>query len=175
MEAVDSHGKALKKLARESKKMRKTWASKEIKGNDLNDDEIESVLLKFFRETLTMGAMIWYHNLPLNSIDSFARLAEAFVKAHAEAIKVVTRKSDIFKIRQRNDEILREFVSRFQMERMELPPILDAWDMQAFMQGLNEKSLIASRKLKQNLIEYPAMTWADVHNHYQSKIRVEDD
>ncbi|XP_059310977.1 uncharacterized protein LOC132062419 [Lycium ferocissimum] len=30
-------------------------------------------------------------------------------------------------------------------------------------------------ELKQNLIEYPAIAWADVHNRYQSKIRVEDD
>ncbi|XP_059288649.1 uncharacterized protein LOC132042027 [Lycium ferocissimum] len=30
-------------------------------------------------------------------------------------------------------------------------------------------------ELKQNLIEYPAIAWADVHNKYQSKIRVEDD
>lgn len=57
-----------------------------IKGNDLEDDEIESVLLKKFGETLSKGAMIWYHNLPSNSIDSFAMLAYAFVKAHVGAI-----------------------------------------------------------------------------------------
>ncbi|XP_070001875.1 uncharacterized protein [Nicotiana sylvestris] len=103
-----------------------------IKGNDLNDDEIESVLLNFFGETLSKGAMIWYHNLPPNSIDLFAILADAFVKAHARAIKVATRKSDVLKIRQKGDEILKEFVSRFQMERMELPPISDDWAVQAF-------------------------------------------
>ncbi|XP_070010464.1 uncharacterized protein [Nicotiana sylvestris] len=146
-----------------------------IKGNDLNDDEIESVLLKKFGETLSKGAMIWYHNLPPNSIDSFAMLADFFVKAHTGAIKVDTRKSNVFKIKQRNNEMLKEFVSRFQMERIELPPVSDDWAVQAFMQGLNERSSIASRQLKQNLIEYPAVTWSDVHNCYQSKIRVEDD
>nr|XP_016439686.1 PREDICTED: uncharacterized protein LOC107765536 [Nicotiana tabacum] len=94
----------------------------EIKGNDLNDYEIESVLLKTFEETLWKGAMIWYHNLPPNSVDLFAMLADAFVKAHTGAIKVATSKSDVFKIKQRNDEMLREFMSRFQMERMKLPP-----------------------------------------------------
>nr|XP_016484187.1 PREDICTED: uncharacterized protein LOC107804770 [Nicotiana tabacum] len=94
-----------------------------VKGNDLKDDEIESVLLKKFGKTLSNGAMIWYHNLPPNSIDSFAILADSF----------------------------------------------------AFTQGLNKRSSIASKKLKQNLIEYPTVTWADVHNRYQSKIRVEDD
>ena len=62
-----------------------------IKGNDLEDDEIESVLLKKFGETLSNGAMIWYHNLPPNSIDSFVMLADSFVKAYARAIKVATR------------------------------------------------------------------------------------
>nr|XP_009779390.1 PREDICTED: uncharacterized protein LOC104228605 [Nicotiana sylvestris] len=119
-----------------------------IKGNDLNDDEIELVLLKRFGETLSKGAMIWYHNLAPNSIDLFAMLADAFGKAHVVAIKVATRKSNVFKIIQREDEMLREFLSRFQMERMELPPVFDDWAVQAFMQGLNERSSIASRQLK---------------------------
>jgi len=81
--------------------------------------------------------MIWYHNRSPNSIDSFAMLADSFIKAHAGAIKVATRKSNVFKIKQRENEMLREFVSRFQMERMELPPISDDWAVQAFTQRLN--------------------------------------
>ncbi|XP_060202483.1 uncharacterized protein LOC132630917 [Lycium barbarum] len=61
------------------------------------------------------------------------------------------------------------------MERMDLPPVTDDWGVQAFTQGLNSRSSITSIELKQNLIEYPAIAWADVHNRYQSKIRVEDD
>lgn len=51
-----------------------------------------------------------------NSIDSFVMLADAFVRAHAGAINVETRKSDLFKVKQRDNEMLREFVSRFQMK-----------------------------------------------------------
>ncbi|XP_070034376.1 uncharacterized protein [Nicotiana tomentosiformis] len=132
------------------------------------------VLLRKFRETLSKGAMIWNHNLPPNSIDSFAMLADAFVKAHASVIKVETRKSDLFKVKQRDNEMLREFVSRYQMERMDLPPVADDWFVQAFIQGINPRSFVASQQLKQNLVEYPSVTWADVYNRYQSKIRVED-
>nr|XP_016463995.1 PREDICTED: uncharacterized protein LOC107786995 [Nicotiana tabacum] len=81
-----------------------------------------SQLLKKFWETLSKGAIIWYHNLPPNSIHSFAMLAYAFVKAHAGIIKVETRKSDLFKVKQRDNEMLREFVSRFQIEQMDMPP-----------------------------------------------------
>ncbi|XP_070047070.1 uncharacterized protein [Nicotiana tomentosiformis] len=129
-----------------------------IKGSNLEDDEIESVLLKKFGETLSKGAMIWYHNLPPISIGSFAMLADAFIKAHAGAIKVETRKSDLFKVKQRDNEMLREFVSRFQMEQMDLPPVADDWAVQAFTQGLNPQSSLASQQLKQNLVEYAVVT-----------------
>ncbi|XP_070043127.1 uncharacterized protein [Nicotiana tomentosiformis] len=146
-----------------------------IKGNDLEDDEIESVLLNKFGETLSKGAMIWYHNLPPNSIDSFAMLADSFMIAHVGTIKVETMKSDLFKVKQKDNEMLGELVSQFQIERMDLPPILDDWAVQAFTQGLNVWISLASQQLKQNLVEYLSVTWVDVHNRYQSKIRVEDD
>ncbi|XP_070026686.1 uncharacterized protein [Nicotiana sylvestris] len=147
-----------------------------IKGYDLeDDDEIESVLLKKIGETLSKGEMIWYHNLPPNSIDSFTMLTDLFVKAHTGAKKVATRKSNLFKVRQKDNEMLREFVSRFQMERIDLPPVTNDWVVQSFTHALNERSSVASCQLKQNLIEYPVVTWADMQNRYQSKIRVEDD
>ncbi|XP_070049403.1 uncharacterized protein [Nicotiana tomentosiformis] len=117
-----------------------------IKGNDLEDDEIESALLKKFGETLSKGAMILYHNFPPNSIDSFAMLDDSFVKEHAGAIKVETRKSDLFKVKQKDNEMLREFVSRYQMERMDLPPVADYWAVQAFTQGLNIRSSVSSQQ-----------------------------
>ncbi|XP_060169342.1 uncharacterized protein LOC132600293 [Lycium barbarum] len=131
--------------------------------------------LRNLGETLSKGAMIWYHNLPEHSIDSFAMLVDAFVKAHAGAIKVETRKSNLFNVKQRDDETLREFMARFQIERMDLPPVTHIWAIQAFTQGINLRSSITSMELKQNLIEYSVIAWANVHNRYQSKIRVEDD
>ena len=94
-----------------------------IKGNDVEEDEIKSVLLKKFGKTLSKGALTWYDHLPEHSITSFEMLADAFIKAHAGAKKVQARKADIFRIAQRDNELLREFVNRFQRERMELPPV----------------------------------------------------
>ncbi|XP_019231136.1 PREDICTED: uncharacterized protein LOC109211991 [Nicotiana attenuata] len=51
--------------------------------------------------------MIWYHSLPPNSIDSFAILADSFIKAHAGTIKVESKKLDHFKVKQRDNEMLR--------------------------------------------------------------------
>ncbi|XP_075101934.1 uncharacterized protein LOC142177357 [Nicotiana tabacum] len=146
-----------------------------VKGNDLAPHEIESVLLKIFGETFTSGALTWYSLLPEHSIDSFEMLADSFVKAHADARKVQARKANIFRIAHRESELLREFVTRFQKERMLLPTIPDEWAAEAFTKGLNPRSLNAFRKLKESLLEFQATTWVDVHNQYESKIRIEDD
>ncbi|XP_060183107.1 uncharacterized protein LOC132613068 [Lycium barbarum] len=146
-----------------------------IKGNDLKDDEIESVLLKNFSETLSKGAMTWYSMLPEHSINSFEMLADTFFKGHARARKVQARKADIFWIAQKDNELLREFVSRFQKEQMLSPPVPEEWAAQAFTKGKIPRSSATSFKLKENLLEYEAVTWADVHNKYESKIRVEVD
>ena len=63
----------------------------------------------------------------VNSIYSFEMLADAFIKAHVGAEKVSARKADIFKIAQGHDELLREFIIRFQKERMLLPVVPDEW------------------------------------------------
>ncbi|XP_070046787.1 uncharacterized protein [Nicotiana tomentosiformis] len=126
-----------------------------VKGNDLAPHEIESVLLKKF--------------------DSFEMLADSFIKAHIDARKVQARKADIFRITQGESELLREFVTRFQKERMLLPAVPNEWVAEAFTKGLNPRSSDASRKLKESLLEFQATTWADVHNQYESKIRIEDD
>ncbi|XP_070048879.1 uncharacterized protein [Nicotiana tomentosiformis] len=133
------------------------------------------MLLKKFGETLTRGALTWYSLLPEHSIDSFEILEDSFIKAHVGARKVHARKADIFRIAQGESELLREFVTRFQKERMLLPAVPDEWVDEAFTKGLNLRSLDASRKLKESLIEFHAMTWADIHNRYECKLRIEDD
>ncbi|XP_019232592.1 PREDICTED: uncharacterized protein LOC109213266 [Nicotiana attenuata] len=87
--------------------------------------------------------MIWYHNLPPNSIDSFAMLVDAFVNAHPAAIKVETRKLDLSTVKKTDNEMLMEFVSRFQIEQMDLPPVADDWTCSALTQGLNPQSSLA--------------------------------
>ncbi|XP_070011254.1 uncharacterized protein [Nicotiana sylvestris] len=82
---------------------------------------------------------------------------------------------DIFKIKQGDPELLREFVDRFQRERMMLPRIPDNWAAMAFASNLNEKSSEATRRLKESLREFPATTWNDVYNRYNTKLRIEED
>ncbi|XP_070042720.1 uncharacterized protein [Nicotiana tomentosiformis] len=84
-----------------------------VKGNDLAQHEIESVLLRKVGKTLTKGALAWYSLLPEHSINSFEMLPDSFIKAHAGARKVQERKADIFRILQGESDLLREFIIRF--------------------------------------------------------------
>ncbi|XP_070028763.1 uncharacterized protein [Nicotiana sylvestris] len=45
----------------------------------------------------------------------------------------------------------------------------------AFASNLNEKSSEATRRLKESLHEFPATTWNDVYNRYNTKLRIEED
>ncbi|XP_070013485.1 uncharacterized protein [Nicotiana sylvestris] len=76
---------------------------------------------------------------------------------------------NIFKIKQGDSELLREFVDRFQREIMMLPRVPDNWAAIAFTSNLNEKSLEATRRLKESLREFPATTWNDVYNSEKGK------
>ncbi|XP_060210712.1 uncharacterized protein LOC132637675 [Lycium barbarum] len=60
-----------------------------VKGNDMQPDKIESILLEKFGKTQSKGAMAWCSLLPEHSINSFEMLADAFIKAHAEAKKLL--------------------------------------------------------------------------------------
>ncbi|XP_070045809.1 uncharacterized protein [Nicotiana tomentosiformis] len=100
---------------------------------------------------------------------------DLFIKAHSGAQKVEKRMEDIFKVKQGDTELLREFVDRFQRERMLLPRVPDNWAAMAFTSNLNEKSSEAMRGLKESLREFLAMTWNNVYNRYSTKLRIEED
>ncbi|XP_070019546.1 uncharacterized protein [Nicotiana sylvestris] len=76
---------------------------------------------------------------------------------------------DIFKIKQGDSELLREFMDRFQLERITLPRVPDNWAAIAFTSNLNEKSSEAMRRLKESLREFPTTTWNDVYNSDKGK------
>lgn len=59
-----------------------------VKGNDMEPDEIESVLPKKIGETLTKSTMTWYSLIPEHSIKCFEYFAESLIQKHVEATNV---------------------------------------------------------------------------------------
>ncbi|XP_031265974.1 uncharacterized protein LOC116124385 [Pistacia vera] len=63
----------------------------------------------------------WYTNLPNGSIDSFEQLTNTFVEQFASSKKLKKLSVDLYKVYQRRGELLREYVSRFNKEKISIP------------------------------------------------------
>ncbi|XP_070050971.1 uncharacterized protein [Nicotiana tomentosiformis] len=146
-----------------------------VKGNDLAKEQVSSILLKKFGETLTGGALTWYSQLPTRYIEIFEEMVDKFVTAYAKAKKAEARVNDIFSIKQSPGEGLRDFLTRFNRVRMTLPNVLEGMDVTAFQNGLNMNGSRATRKLLSRLMKYPPTTWDEIHNSYCAKARADKD
>ncbi|XP_016464075.2 uncharacterized protein LOC107787069 [Nicotiana tabacum] len=146
-----------------------------VKGNDLSKEQVPSVLLKKFGETLTRGALTWYSQLLAQSITIFEEMADKFVTAHAGAKKAEARVNDIFAVRQSPGEGLRDFLTRFDRVRMSLSNVSEGMAVVAFQKGLNRNWSRATRKLLSRLMKYPPTTWEEIHNAYCAEVRADED
>ncbi|XP_070022175.1 uncharacterized protein [Nicotiana sylvestris] len=146
-----------------------------VKGNDPSKEQVPSVLLKKFGETLIGGELTWYSQLPERSITTFEEMADKFVTAHAGAKKAEARVNDIFAIRQLLGKGIRNFLARFNRVRMSLPSVLEGMAVAAFQNGLNRNGSRAARKLLSRLMKYPPTTWEEIHNAYCAEVRADED
>ncbi|XP_070011124.1 uncharacterized protein [Nicotiana sylvestris] len=146
-----------------------------VKGNNLSKEQVPSVLLKKFGETLTGGDLTWYSQLPARSIATFEEMADKFVTAQAGAKKAEARVNDIFVVRQMHGEGLRDFLARFNRVRMSLPNVSEGMTVAAFQNGLNRNGSRATRKLLSRLMKYLPTTWEEIHNAYCAEVRVDED
>ncbi|XP_019257613.1 PREDICTED: uncharacterized protein LOC109235817 [Nicotiana attenuata] len=146
-----------------------------VKGNDLSKEQVPSVLLKKFGETLTVGALTWYSQLPARSISTFEEMADKFATAHAGAKKAEARVNDIFAIRQMAGEGLRDFLAWFNRVRMGLPNVSEGMAVAAFQNGLSKSGSKATKKLLNRLMKYPPTTWEEIHNAYCAEVRADED
>ncbi|XP_070026471.1 uncharacterized protein LOC142182234 [Nicotiana tabacum] len=146
-----------------------------VNGNDLLKEQVPSVLLKKFGETLTGGALTLYSQLPARSIATFEEMADKFVTAHAGAKKAEARVNDIFSVRQSPGEGLRDFLAQFNRVRMSLPNVSERMAVAAFQNGLSRNGSRATRKLLSRLMKYPPTTWEEIHNAYCAEVRADED
>ncbi|XP_075096235.1 uncharacterized protein LOC142174352 [Nicotiana tabacum] len=146
-----------------------------VKGNDLSKEQVSSVLLKKFGETLTGGALTWYSQLPARSISTFEEMADKFATAHAKAKKAEARINDIFALGQTTGEGLRDFLARFNKVRIGLPNISEGMAVAVFQNRLNRDGSNATKKLLSRLMKYPPTIWEEIHNAYCAEVRADED
>nr|XP_016462445.1 PREDICTED: uncharacterized protein LOC107785618 [Nicotiana tabacum] len=146
-----------------------------VKGDDLAKEQISSILLKKFGETLTGGGLTWYSQLSARSIETLEEMADKFVTAHAGAKKEEARVNDIVAIKQSPGEGQSDFLARFDRVRMTLPNVSEGMVVAAFQNRLNRSGSRATRKLLSRLMKYSPTTWDEIHNAYCAEVRADED
>ncbi|XP_038683025.1 uncharacterized protein LOC119983409 [Tripterygium wilfordii] len=81
----------------------------------------ETCMCKGFGSTLTGPALRWYINLPNGSIASFEKLIETFMVQFSSSWKIHKCSDDLYRLPQRVGESLRDFLSRFNTEKVSIP------------------------------------------------------
>ncbi|XP_075076302.1 uncharacterized protein LOC142162969 [Nicotiana tabacum] len=126
-----------------------------VKGNDLAKEQVSSILLKMFGETLTGGALTWHSQLLACSTETFKEMTDKFEMAHARAKKAEARVNDIFAIKQSPEERLRDFLARFNRVRMALPNESEGMVVAAFQNRLNKYEIIYALEKLSPKVKWP--------------------
>ncbi|XP_031264686.1 uncharacterized protein LOC116123039 [Pistacia vera] len=96
----------------------------------------EACMCKSFGSSLSSPTLQWYTNLPNCSIDSFAQLIDTFVEQFASSKKLEKLSADLYRVYQKRGEPLKEYVSRFNKEKISIPSCNPEAAVDAFRKGL---------------------------------------
>ncbi|XP_031257395.1 uncharacterized protein LOC116115381 [Pistacia vera] len=130
----------------------------------------EACMCKSFCSSLSGPALQWYTNLPNGSIDSFAQLTDIFVEHFASSKKLEKLSTDLYRVYQRRGEPLREYISRFNKEKIYIASCNPETTVDAFKKGL-----LPDGKLCKELTKLDCTTMEDALARAVIQIRWEED
>ncbi|XP_043701798.1 uncharacterized protein LOC122652182 [Telopea speciosissima] len=102
----------------------------------------EIVSCRAFPSSLKGTATSWFSWLPSNSITSFAQLCRAFVTHFQSSMKHKKTTVNLLSMKQRSDESIRSYISRFNKESLDLRDLDEATAHTAMSNGLTHEDLI---------------------------------
>ena len=97
-----------------------------------------------------------YTNLANNSISSFVQFTDTFVEHFASSKKLETLLGDLYCIQQRRTESLRDYVGRFNREKVSIPLCNQETAVDAFRKGL-----LSDGELYKDLTKFNCSTMED--------------
>ncbi|KAJ0861981.1 putative retrotransposon gag domain-containing protein [Helianthus annuus] len=130
----------------------------------------EACLCKGFGSTLTGSALKWLLSLPPYSITSFANLVNLFNNQFSCSRKFEKLTSDLYRITQNHNESLRDYITKFSKESLDIPNLDMATAVEAFKMGLLKDSLFYD-----DLVMTPCRNLDEVRTRALRFIRLEDD
>lgn len=130
----------------------------------------EACLCKGFGATLTGSALKWLLSVPPYSITSFSDLVNRFNNQFSCSRTFERLTNDLYRVIQNSNESLRDYVSRFGREALNIPNIDVTTAVQAFKMGLRRDS-----PFYEDIVMNPCRNLDEVRNRALRYIRLEED
>ena len=108
--------------------------------------KLEAMKCKTFTQRLARPVLLWFHQFPSENIQSYEELVRRFIRNFLVNIKVSKAPDDLFTVQQREGEILRRYIERFNVKYINIPKYPDNVVVSTFKLGL-----LHGRKAKDDL------------------------
>ncbi|XP_021714757.1 uncharacterized protein LOC110682741 [Chenopodium quinoa] len=130
----------------------------------------EAIMCKGFGATLSGPALTWFIKLDNGTIRSLAGMVNLFKVQFASSRKIEKQSSDLYRVVQRHGESLRDYLNRFNREKIGIHKCDAPTTIEAFRRGLLDHS-----ELYKELTKYPCTTFEDVQAKAMAQVRFEED
>jgi len=128
----------------------------------------DAIRCKMFVGTLTGTALKWFSKLPTTSIASFAAFSQVFMERFAVNRPKQLQIADMFDIKQRPEESLKQFLNRLCDVSVRLVNPSEEMLVGAFVKGLR------ANHFSDSLIRLPTMSLAKVRSRATVHIEIEE-
>ncbi|GKV49232.1 hypothetical protein SLEP1_g55995 [Rubroshorea leprosula] len=118
----------------------------------------DALMCKIFPSTLRGNARTWYYSLPPRSINSYTKLASAFATKFSSRRLIRKTTSELMRVKQRDGESLKNFMSRFNDAVLEVNSFDQAVGITAVISGLSHE------RFRDSLLKHPANTFSEIKN-----------
>ncbi|XP_074265131.1 uncharacterized protein LOC141587555 [Silene latifolia] len=120
----------------------------------------EACMCKGFGSTLSGVVLQWFVCLPNKSISTFVDLVNVFNQQFANSRKPEKQTSDLYKMVQRFEESTRDYLNRFNREKVFIPKCDIPTAVEAFRRGLHH-----DLDLYRELTNYPCTTFEELSEY----------
>ncbi|GKV20170.1 hypothetical protein SLEP1_g30327 [Rubroshorea leprosula] len=128
----------------------------------------DALMCKIFPSTLRGNARTWYYSLPPRSINSYTELASAFATKFSSRRLIRKTTSELMRVKQRDGESLKNFMSRFNDAVLEVNSFDQAVGITAVISGLGHE------RFRESLLKHPATTFSEVNDRSLKFITAEE-
>ncbi|GKV40237.1 hypothetical protein SLEP1_g47906 [Rubroshorea leprosula] len=118
----------------------------------------DALMCKIFPSTLRGNARTWYYSLPPRSINSYTELTSAFATKFSSRRLIMKTISELMRVKQRDGESLKNFMSRFNDAVLEVNSFDQAVGITAVISSLGHE------RFRDSLLKHPATTFSEIKN-----------